>query len=221
MGMKGIKSYTITEPLIVPTYLHYRVYNSVLYKMGTEGVSKTQFAREVYTSPQPPLEVNVDDHNLNLFVRDVPFNFALEQALDKLEDPGVLTEVAQLQMIVAHILIYSELAHSIQNSQMPCISSKRVSMRKPVNWSSNSRPLKDEWKPCESDHISIALSLSLPINTNSEGTSIGQRSLVYPRIPTDITSEHVTTCKQTHPEASNEMRTHSTNIPPITSAVSH
>jgi hypothetical protein len=86
--------------------------------MGTEGTSETQFAREVYASPQPLLETNMDDADLDLFVKDVPFNFALEQALDKLEDPSVLAEVAQLRMIVAHVLICTRtLRHCTQISK--------------------------------------------------------------------------------------------------------
>ena len=65
--------------------------------MGTKGVGNTQFAREIYTSPCPLLNIaDIDDKDLDIFIRDSPFNFTLKQALEKLEDPGTLAEVAQL-----------------------------------------------------------------------------------------------------------------------------
>jgi hypothetical protein len=42
------------------------------------------------------------------------FNFALEQALDSLEDPGALAEVARLWMLVAKIPIYADLAQKFK-----------------------------------------------------------------------------------------------------------
>jgi hypothetical protein len=83
--------------------------------MGTEGAGETQFAQEQFAEPQPLLEVpGVDDRDLEIFVKDVPFNFAFEQALESLGDPGVLAEVARLQNLVAQVPIYAELACSVQ-----------------------------------------------------------------------------------------------------------
>jgi len=83
--------------------------------MGTKGVRNTQFAREIYASPRPPLNVtNINDKDLNIFIRDSPFNFTLEQALEKLEDPSTLAEVAQLHTWATRIPVYSELARVMQ-----------------------------------------------------------------------------------------------------------
>ncbi len=36
----------------------------------------------------------VNDNDLDIFTHDVLFNFAVEQAMDQLNDPGVLAKVA-------------------------------------------------------------------------------------------------------------------------------
>ncbi len=65
----------------------------------------------MYAQVHTLLEVlGVDNKELNLFIRDVPFNFALEQALASLEDLGVLAKVARLQAIIARILVYAKIA---------------------------------------------------------------------------------------------------------------
>jgi len=83
--------------------------------MGTEGVRNTQFAREIYASPHPPLDVtDIDNKDLDIFIRGSPFNFMLEQALEKLEDPGTLAKVARLRTWAVRIPVYSELARVVQ-----------------------------------------------------------------------------------------------------------
>ena len=83
--------------------------------MGTKGVGNTQFARETYTSPRPLLNIaDIDDKDLDIFIRDSPFNCMLKQALEKLEDSGTLAKVAQLHTWATHILVYSELARVMQ-----------------------------------------------------------------------------------------------------------
>ncbi len=53
------------------------------YEMGTKGSGQQQFAREVYACPQLPVEaLGVSDDNLEIFTKDVPFNFAAKQALE-------------------------------------------------------------------------------------------------------------------------------------------
>jgi len=53
--------------------------------------------QEVYACLCPLVEVpGVDDNNLNIFTHDILFNFAVKQAMDQLDDPGALAEVAQL-----------------------------------------------------------------------------------------------------------------------------
>jgi len=55
------------------------------------------FAHKLYAYLQTPLEVlGVDNAKLDLFVKDVPFNFRLEQALESLGDLGMLAEVVWL-----------------------------------------------------------------------------------------------------------------------------
>ena len=45
--------------------------------------------------PQPPVKaLGVSDDNLNIFTKDVPFNFAVKQVLKRLNDPRALAKVA-------------------------------------------------------------------------------------------------------------------------------
>ena len=76
-------------------YLRYKVHHGVPFEVGTEGNGHQQFAREVFAHLRQLVAApTVKDNNLKIFTQDVPFNFMVEQALDKLEDPGVLAEVA-------------------------------------------------------------------------------------------------------------------------------
>jgi len=96
-------------------YLRYGVYDSVLYEMGTEGAGEPQFARKVCSVLCPPLEVpRVDDWNLNLFIKDILFNFTVEKALESLGDLGALAEVMRLCMLIVCIPVYTELTRSVQ-----------------------------------------------------------------------------------------------------------
>ena len=56
----------------------------------------------------------VDDNDLDIFTHDVPFNFAVEQAMDQLDDPEALAKVAQLQTFSVCIPVYSELMQAVQ-----------------------------------------------------------------------------------------------------------
>jgi hypothetical protein len=79
--------------------------------MGTEGVGGQQFTRELYAGPRAPMEVpNVNNKDLEIFVRDLPFNFAVEQALESLDDLGALAEVARLQTLVVRVPVYANIA---------------------------------------------------------------------------------------------------------------
>ncbi len=83
-------------------YLHYGVYDGIPYKLGTEGAGQPLFVHKMYTQAHALLEVlGVDNKELDLFIRNVPFNFTLKQALASLEDLGMLAEVARLQAIIA------------------------------------------------------------------------------------------------------------------------
>jgi hypothetical protein len=60
-------------------YIHYGVFNGVPYEMGTAGIGNTKFAREIFASPHPVLNITgIDDKDLNIFVRDSLFNFMLQ-----------------------------------------------------------------------------------------------------------------------------------------------
>lgn len=60
-----------------------------------EGARQPLFTHELYAHLQSLLEVpGVDSAKLNLFIKDILFNFGLEQALESLEDPGALAKVA-------------------------------------------------------------------------------------------------------------------------------
>ena len=97
-------------------YIHYGVYNGIPYELGTEGIGQPQFAHEMHVRPQSPFDTSqMEDKELDLFVKDVPFNFALEQALESLDDLGVLAEVACLWMIIARAPIYTELASEVKD----------------------------------------------------------------------------------------------------------
>ncbi len=76
-------------------YIRYRVFGGILYKLGMEGARQPLFTHELYAHLQSLLEVpGVDSAKLNLFIKDILFNFGLEQALESLEDPGALAKVA-------------------------------------------------------------------------------------------------------------------------------
>jgi hypothetical protein len=69
--------------------------------MGTDGCGETQFTREIYTEPCAMLDIpGINDRDLEMFIKDVVFNFALEQALESLADPRVLAKVAWLCTII-------------------------------------------------------------------------------------------------------------------------
>src|SRR6266851_3856463 len=90
-------------------YLHYKVHHRVLFEVGMEGNGHQQFVREVFAHPRQPVAApTVEDNDLEIFIQDIPFNFAVKQALDKLEDPGALAKVAQLRTLNACIPVFSE-----------------------------------------------------------------------------------------------------------------
>jgi len=57
----------------------------------------------------------VEDNDLDIFTKDIPFNFTVEQALEKLDDPSMLAEVARLQSLSACIPMYLELIKTVQD----------------------------------------------------------------------------------------------------------
>ena len=82
---KGYLGYQVAHQgkVIQCPYIRYRVVHGIPYEMGTKGSGQQQFARKVYACPQLPVEApGVSDNNLKIFTKDVPFNFATEQALE-------------------------------------------------------------------------------------------------------------------------------------------
>jgi len=82
-----------------------------VYKIGTKGAGQLQFSQEVYLVLQLPLKIlGVDNWDLELFVKDIPFNFIIKQAMESLGDLGILAKVVQFHTLIAHILVYAKLA---------------------------------------------------------------------------------------------------------------
>jgi hypothetical protein len=51
--------------------------------------------QEVYTCPCLPVEApRVNNNNLDIFTHNVPFNFAVKQAIDQLDNLEALAKVA-------------------------------------------------------------------------------------------------------------------------------
>jgi hypothetical protein len=70
---------------------------------------------EIYTDSYSPLNIKgINNEDLDVFTQDSPFNFALEQGLEALGDPGALAEVVRLCALVVQVPVYSLLAQAIQ-----------------------------------------------------------------------------------------------------------
>ncbi len=133
--------------LVQCPYIRYMVHHRVPYEMGTEGTSCQRFAREVFVGPQSPVEApGVEDNDLDIFTRDIPFNFAVEQALEKLDDPSALAEVARLRSLSTRIPMYSELIKTVQDLSKAMHKFHNSFNDRPVNWSFSSKPRRNEWK---------------------------------------------------------------------------
>ena len=86
-----------------------------------EGNGQQQFAQEIFACLRPLVAApTVKDKDLDIFTQDVPFNFAVEQALDRLEDPRVLAKVARFRMLNTHVSVFASSSGTIQNNaQVP------------------------------------------------------------------------------------------------------
>ena len=129
-------------------FLHYRVEGEVMYKMGTEGKDQQQFQWELHACLQPELEGStVNNKDLNIFIRDSPFNFAVEQALEQLGDPGVLADVGHLQTLSTGIPVFAEMVEMVQeltkamysfhttfNSQVACLVNQLGNTKGRLEW---------------------------------------------------------------------------------------
>jgi hypothetical protein len=91
------------------------MYDGIPFELGSEGVGHPQFTRELYAALQQREEPIADEEqSLNMFMHDMPFNFAIEQVLESLEDPGISAKVARLCTLVTHVPVYAELAQAMQ-----------------------------------------------------------------------------------------------------------
>ncbi len=56
----------------------------------------------------------VNDKDLDVFIRDLPYNFTIKQALEQLEDPRVLAKVGQYQTLSAGIPFFAKMVKTVQ-----------------------------------------------------------------------------------------------------------
>lgn len=103
------------DKIINCTYLRYKVEGGITYEMGTEGEGQQEFQREIRACPQTGSEdPTVNEGDIEFLTRDLPFNFAIEQALERLGDPGLLADVGRLRALCAGIPVFAEMVETIQ-----------------------------------------------------------------------------------------------------------
>jgi hypothetical protein len=91
------------------------MYNGIPFELGSKGIGHPQFTRELYAVLQQREEPIADEEqSLDMFVCDMPINFAIEQALKSLEDPGILAKFTRLRTLVTCIPVYAELVQAVQ-----------------------------------------------------------------------------------------------------------
>ena len=83
----------IREQDVVMPFLRFKDINGKPHQLGTEGAGKTIHSRPILAGP---IEGDTNDHDedLKMLVSEPTHNFVLAQALDYLDDPGALSEVA-------------------------------------------------------------------------------------------------------------------------------
>ena len=83
----------VREQDVVMPFLQFKDINSKPHQLGTEGAGQMIHGRPILGGP---VEGEVDNHDedLEMLVSEPTYNFALAQALDYLDDPGVLSKVA-------------------------------------------------------------------------------------------------------------------------------
>ena len=101
-------------------YLCYREVKGKTYQYGTEGAERPIWAREVTLAPteQPEGDWPSDDE-VGYFNRDPSFNFVVNQAIDILDDPGLVAEVGRFRYLsnqMPVVLERSELIREMMDS---------------------------------------------------------------------------------------------------------
>jgi len=84
----------------------------------------------------------VNNRHLDIFIRDSPFNFAIEQVLEWLRDLGVLANVGHLWTLSAGIPVFAEMVEMVQeltkamytfhiifNGQVACLVNQLSNMK--------------------------------------------------------------------------------------------
>src|SRR5712691_7653039 len=90
----------ILDRIVTMPYLCYRQIGNKTFQYGTEGKDRRVYSREVTLRPhEAPMGVNCTVNDLEYFARDPHFNVALTQALDLIDDPGLVAEVARYQSL--------------------------------------------------------------------------------------------------------------------------
>ena len=86
----------VREQDVVMPFLRFKDINGEPHQLGTEGTGKMIHGRPILAGPTEG-DTNDHDEDLEMFVSEPTHNFALAQALDYLDDPGVLSEVARFR----------------------------------------------------------------------------------------------------------------------------
>jgi len=90
----------ILDRIVTMPYLCYRQIGNKTFQYGTEGKDRRVYSREVTLRPhEAPMGITCAVDDLEYFARDPHFNVALTQALDLIDDPGLVAEVAKYQSL--------------------------------------------------------------------------------------------------------------------------
>ena len=92
----------VGEQDVVMPFLRFKDINGKPHQLGTEGAGKMVHGRPILAGL---IEGGIDDHDkdLEMLVSEPTHNFALAQALDYLDDPGALSEVARFRNYAAQL----------------------------------------------------------------------------------------------------------------------
>ena len=87
---------------VVMPFLRFKDVNGEPHQFGTEGAGQMIHGRPILAGPIEG-ESNDHDEDLEILVSEPTHNFAVAQALDYLDDPGVLSEVARFRNYAAQL----------------------------------------------------------------------------------------------------------------------
>jgi len=106
----------IAGQLINLPYLRYKETSHDLVQLGTEGRDRPTYSRVPYVgfSSREPTEL---DRDVFCLAEDATFNFALSQALDCIDDPGVLAEVTRYRRLSAQLPTIAASAEAFEEAK--------------------------------------------------------------------------------------------------------